>query len=70
MILLFGRAVQDIVKNRFVNFVTVITIALSILIVSSFSLFFINLSDIMNVWKQGIRLMVYAKVSHRLMGDV
>lgn len=59
MRLYLKRAVQDIRQNRFLNAVTIITIALSILIVSSFALFFINTSDLMNTWREGVRIMVY-----------
>ena len=55
------RAVQDIRQNRFLNLVTMITIALSVLIVSAFALFFINTNDLMNSWRQGVRVMVYLK---------
>jgi len=57
MILFIQRAIQDILNNRFLNMVTVVIIAFSILIVSSFTLFFINATDVMDVWKKGIRIM-------------
>ena len=40
------RALQDIRSNRMLSLVTISTFALSILIVSSAMLFFINLGDI------------------------
>jgi cell division transport system permease protein len=59
MRLYIKRAIQDIRRNRFLNVVTVVTIALATLIVSAFALFFINTSDLMNTWKEGLRIMVY-----------
>ena len=55
----FRRALRDIGKNRFVNAVSVITIALSVIITCSFILFFINASDILTLWKKGVRIMAY-----------
>lgn len=57
--LYFRHALRDIGKNRFVNAVSVITIALSVIITCSFILFFINASDILTLWKKGVRIMAY-----------
>ncbi|RLB85499.1 MAG: ABC transporter permease [Deltaproteobacteria bacterium] len=61
MILNSKRAIQDILDHRFLNAVTIITIAISILIVSAFALFFVNANEIINPWKKGIKIMVYLK---------
>jgi cell division transport system permease protein len=61
MILNYKRAIQDILDHRFLNAVTIITIAISILIVSAFALFFVNANEIINSWKKGIKIMVYLK---------
>ena len=63
MSLYLKRAIDDIRQNRFLNLVTIVTIALSILIVSAFVLFFINTSDLMSAWKKGVRIMVYLESS-------
>ena len=55
----FKRALQDLLNNRFLNTVTVITIALSVLIVSTFALFFDNANHLLDTWKEGIRALVY-----------
>ena len=55
----FKRAIQDMLNNRFLNTVTVITIALSVLIVSAFALFFTNANELLDTWKKGIRALVY-----------
>lgn len=57
--LYFRHALRDIGKNRFVNAVSIITIALSVIITCSFILFFINTSDILTMWKKGVRIMAY-----------
>jgi len=57
----YHRAIQDIKDNGFLGATTIITIALSILIVSAFALFFTNANDIMNYWGKGVRIMAYLK---------
>lgn len=53
------KAFADIRSNRFLNLITIFTIALSILVVSIFLLFFENSSRIIESWNQGGRAMVY-----------
>ena len=53
------KAIADIKSNRFLNLITVITIALSILVVSVFLLFFENASRMIESWNQGGRVMIY-----------
>ncbi len=57
----FKRALEDTLANRFVNAVTVVTIALTVLIVSAAVLFFLNAGDWMNAWQQGTRIMAYLR---------
>lgn len=59
MIRFINKALTDIRSNRFLNFITIITISLSILIVSVFLLFFENASRVIEVWNQGGRAMIY-----------
>jgi cell division transport system permease protein len=59
MMIYYLRAIRDIRNNKFLNAVTVVTIALSIMIVSAFLLFFINANQLVNSWKKGIRVMAY-----------
>jgi len=53
------RALQDIRSNRTLSLVTTSTFALSILIVSAALLFFANMGDLIDGWRQGIRVMAY-----------
>ena len=58
---LFRRAIKDVMENRFLTAITVITIAMSILIAAAFALFFINAGEMLTSWQKGIRMMVYLK---------
>lgn len=53
------RALRDIKQNAFLNLVCVLTISLSVFIVSAFLLFFINATDFLDGWRQGVRIIVY-----------
>jgi cell division transport system permease protein len=53
------KALTDIWSNRFLNFITIVTISLSILVVSLFLLFFENAGRAMENWNQGGRAMIY-----------
>jgi cell division transport system permease protein len=55
----YRRAIKDILENRFLTAITVVTIALSILIAAAFALFFVNAGDMLNLWQKGMRMMVY-----------
>ncbi|MFQ5483788.1 MAG: permease-like cell division protein FtsX [Desulfobacterales bacterium] len=57
--LFYKRAIDDILRNKFSQGVTIITFALSILIVGAYLLFFINAEDFMKSWGKGIRIMAY-----------
>lgn len=60
------KALTDIRSNRFLNFITILTISLSILIVSVFLLFFENASRVIESWNQGGRAMIYLKKEFNL----
>ena len=57
----YKRAIEGILENKFLQGVTLITFALSILIVSAYLLFFINANDFMNSWEEGISIMAYLR---------
>ena len=53
------RALADIVNNKFLYIISIVTIALSVFIVSAFSLFFNNATDFLDAWQKGIRIITY-----------
>ncbi len=57
----FRRALEDTLANRFVNAVTIMTIALTVMIVSAAVLVFLNAGDWMSAWQQGTRIMAYLR---------
>jgi cell division transport system permease protein len=59
MILYYKRAISDMLDHKFLNTITIITIAVSILIVSAFVLFLKNANHVIYDWKKGIRVMAY-----------
>ena len=59
MIFFFKKALKDISENRVLNGVAITTMALTVLIVSTFALFFVNAEDLISKGKQGLRVMVY-----------
>jgi cell division transport system permease protein len=59
----FHKALKDISENRLLNTVATITVALSVLIVSAFGLFYINANELLTSWKSGIRVMAYLSPS-------
>jgi len=59
MKLFFQKAIHDIRTNRFLNTVTIITMGLSVLIVSAFTLFIVNAGDMMRYWEKGVQVMAY-----------
>jgi len=59
LILAARRAFTDIVNNKFLHIVCIVTIALSVFIVSAFSLFFNNATDFLDAWRKGVRIITY-----------
>ena len=53
------RAAQDLLKNGVLNTLSILTISLAILITSAFVLFFVNTTHFFNLWKSGLKVMVY-----------
>ncbi len=60
-LLFLKRAINDLKDNALLNIISFITIALSVLIVSTFALFIINAGNIIDSWEKGVRIIVYVK---------
>jgi len=61
MIPLLRRTWLDLCSHKFLNLITVVTVALSMLIVSAFFLFAVNTGELLDSWRRGVRVMVYLK---------
>jgi cell division transport system permease protein len=61
MIFFVKKAFKDMSDNSFIHIVTIFTISLSILIASAMGLLFTNVDDVVDSWKNGIRIMAYIK---------
>ncbi|WP_186441163.1 cell division protein FtsX [Desulfamplus magnetovallimortis] len=68
----FERALQEIVANRYVNLMTIMTIGLCTLFISVFGMFYENGARIMSSWNQGDRILVFLhpEVSSKNTNDV
>jgi cell division protein FtsX/murein DD-endopeptidase MepM/ murein hydrolase activator NlpD len=55
------RALADVLANRFLNAVTVVTVSLAVLIVSAALLFFVNTRGTLAAWQQEIRILAYLR---------
>ncbi|MBF0118115.1 MAG: ABC transporter permease [Desulfobacterales bacterium] len=53
------RALADMKSNKFLNIIAIITLGLSILIVSAFLLFLININEVIDSCKKSVRIMAY-----------
>ncbi len=57
--LLFKKGIREFKTNIFLNFVTIVTIGLSVLIFSAFLLLYINAGSVLKQWIKDIRIMAY-----------
>jgi cell division transport system permease protein len=55
------RALADILANRFLNAVTVVTVLLAVLIVGAALLFYVNTRGVLGAWQQETRILAYLR---------
>jgi len=53
------RALVDISSHKYLHVLCIITIALSVFIVSAFTLFYINATEMLDAWQKGVRIIAY-----------
>lgn len=53
------RALRDYRNHRYLHGLCALTIALSVFIVSAFSLFYLNATEVLDAWRKGIRIIAY-----------
>lgn len=53
------HALRDMGRHRLLNLLTVVTVALTILILGAAGLVFLNLSDLLDNWKNSVRITAY-----------
>ena len=53
------RAVRDYRNHKYLHGLCALTIALSVFIVSAFSLFYLNATEVLDAWRKGIRIIAY-----------
>lgn len=53
------RAAKDFRNHKYLHGLCVLTIALSVFIVSAFSLFYLNATEVLDAWRKGIRIIAY-----------
>lgn len=53
------RALRDYRSHKYLHGLCALTIALSVFIVSAFSLFYLNVTEVLDAWRKGIRIIAY-----------
>jgi cell division transport system permease protein len=53
------RAARQIRSHKYLHGVCALTIALSVFIVSAFTLFYLNVTEVLDAWRKGLRIIAY-----------